>query len=428
MQAVRGDVPLYLIIALYLILATAWNLVTPPFESPDEDAHVAYVLLVADEARLPDPRTADGARVGNEFFQPPLYYAMLAAALRLSGMTHDEPLPARVPGWAWDARTVPANYFVPTPDQYAYLHLLRELSALFGVVTVLCTYLAATLLGATGRVRIAATMATAALPQFTFISATVNPDALAAALASIGLVLLLGIVRSTEARPRAVAAFGAVVAAGVLTEYHAGYLLALALLGYLFVLGRSRRRTIGDAAIALAVFLCCTGWWFAWNVARYGEPSGLVQYGAEYRRTLLDPFFVDYFPRLFYDSFLGAYGWLNLFLPDVWYLLFGLLWLGALWGICRGTIVTHRWPAERRLLVLAPMLVLAVVLYRNLSFNAAQGRYLFVALPAISCLFTFGLAELPHRIGRWALIAAPAFLLAANLFSLLFVWSAFARA
>jgi hypothetical protein len=351
----------------------------------------------------------------------------LAAALKLSGMSHDEPLPARVEGWAWDVGITPANYFTLTPHRYAYLHLLRELSALFGVATVVGTYLAATLLGATGRLRFGATLATAALPQFTFISATVNPDSLAAALASIALVLLLWIAKSSRPRRRAVAALGAVSAAAVLTEYHAGYVLALALLGYLFVLGKSRRETLRDGAIALAAFAVGAGWWFAWNVVRFGEPSGLQGYAVEYRRTLLDTFFVDFFPRLFYDSFLGAYGWLNVFLPDVWYLIFGLFWLTALWGICHGTILTHRWPAERRMLVLAPMLILAVVLYRNLSFNAAQGRYFFVALPAISCLFAFGLAELPPRLGRWPLVAAPAFLIAVNLYSLWFVLDVFAR-
>jgi 4-amino-4-deoxy-L-arabinose transferase-like glycosyltransferase len=287
---------------------------------------------------------------------------------------------------------------------------------------------AATLLGATGRLRAAATIATAALPQFTYISATVNPDALAAALASAGLLLLVWIATSARPARRAVAALGAVSAAGVLTEYHAGYVLVLAPVAYLFVLGRSWRATLRDGAIAGAVFVAGAGWWLVWNVVRYGEPTGLVRVAPEYRRTLLDPFFVDYFPRLLYDSFLGAYGWLNLFLPDVWYLGFGLLWLGALWGICRGTIVSHRWPAERRMLVLAPMLILAVVLYRNLSFNAAQGRYLFAALPAISCLFAFGLAELPARLGRWPLVAGPAFLIIANVYSLWFVWSAFIRA
>jgi len=398
--------------------------VTPPFESPDEDAHVEYVLLVADRARLPDLRT-DGARVGNEFFQPPLYYVVLAAALRVSGMPHAEPLPDRVPGWDWD--TVPANYFQPTSRPVGYLHLLREVSALFGIATVVCTYLAATLLGATGWLRTSATVATAALPQFTFISATVNPDSLAAALASIGLVLLLRIAKSGQPPRPTVAALGAVTAAGVLTEYHAGYVLVLAVLAYVFVLGRHTRELVRDGAIALASFVACAGWWFAWNVVRYGEPSGLLWFAAEFPRTLLDPYFVFFFPRITYDSFLGAYGWSNRYLPAIWYLVFGLLWLGALWGVCRGTIATRSWPAERKMLVLAPMLLLALVLYRNLSFNAPQGRYFFPALPAISCLFAFGHAELRGRLGRWSLVAAPAFLVAANLYSLWFVWGAFAR-
>ena len=399
----------------------------PAFESPDEDAHVEYVLIVADQARLPDLRI-DGARVGNEYFQPPLYYAVLAAVLKLSGMPHEEALPTPVPGWRWDANMVPANYFALTSDTFVYVHLLREVSLLFGVATVVCTYVAATLLGAAGWLRLCATLATATLPQFTYISATVNPDALASALGSIGLVLLLRIAKSAAPPPAMLAALGAVSAAGVVTEYHVGYVLVLAALAYVFVLGRSGRAFLRDAVIVLAAFVACAGWWLALDLARYGGLPPTASGAPDNLRTLLDPYFVFIFPRLVYDSFLGAFGWLNVFLPTSWYLVFGLLWLGALWGICRGTIAAHSWPAERRMLVLAPMLILALVLYRNLGYNAAQGRYFFVALPAISCLFAFGLAELPGRLGRWSLAAAPAFLLAANLYSLWFVWVTFARA
>jgi hypothetical protein len=78
--------------------------------------------------------------------------------------------------------------------------------------------------------------------------------------------------------------------------------------------------------------------------------------------------------------------------------------------------------------VLAPILVLMLVVSLNLSFVAPQGRYLFPALAAISCLFAFGLAELPGRTGRWAPLAAPAFLLAVNVYALVLVATSFARA
>jgi len=415
---------------LYLTLATAWNFVTPPFEAPDEDAHVRYVLFLAREHRIPDPRV-DGARSGDESFHPPLFYAIGAAVLDASAMPLDPVLPARVTGWDWD--TTPKNYFMPSAARTDYLHLLRELSVLFGLITVTATYLAATILGATGLVRITAAIVTAALPQFTYIAAAVNPDSAAVAVASVGLVLLLLILRSPIPRTRLTFAFGATVGLAVLFEYHTVYLFGLAALAYPMVHGRGLRPFLRDAVIAGASFLAVAGWWFVLNAVRYGDPSGLSMQrllAPELLtpRSLFDPYFVYFFPTITYESFFGVFGWLNVYLPASLYLAFAACCVLALAGLITAMLVRHSWDAPRRALVLAPGILLALVLYANLTFNAPQGRYFFPALAAISCLLALGLAELPRWLARWSLIAVPVFLVGANLYSLWLVWGVFARA
>jgi hypothetical protein len=413
-------------VLLYLVFATSWNLVTPPFETPDEDAHARYVLFLASEGRIVDPRV-DGERAGNESFHPPLYYATAAAVLRLSGASLTPPLPQPVPGWDWD--TMPKNYFVPVPDA-GWLRGLRELSVLFGAITVVCTWVAATVLGAGGAIRTAATLSTAALPQFTYLMAAVNPDALAVALASVGLVLLLRILHAPPASARDVAVFGVVTGVAVLAEYHAIYLLVLAALSYPMTRG-GWRALIRAAAIAGAGFAAAAGWWFVLNLVRYGEPSGLSMQrflAPELiaPRSLLDPYFVYFFPAITYDSFFGAFGWLNAYLPGWLYAAYGALWIAAVVGIGRALLVRRSWDTARRALVLAPIILLILVIYANLTFNAPQGRYFFPALVAISMLWILGLAELRRPMERLAVVA-PAFLVFANLYSLAYVAIAFAH-
>jgi len=124
----------------------------------------------------------------------------------------------------------------------------------------------------------------------------------------------------------------------------------------------------------------------------------------------------------------GVFGWMVVFLPDVFYFGYGLLWLLALWGIGHGVLVSRTWPPERKLLILAPLLILPLVVYANLTFIAWQGRYFFPALPAVSLLLAFGLNELPRQTRRWGVLLAPGFTLAANLYALFLVASSMVRA
>jgi 4-amino-4-deoxy-L-arabinose transferase-like glycosyltransferase len=413
-------------------LAAAWTFVTPVFETPDEDAHVRYVQFLADAGRLPDPRV-DGASAGNESFHPPLYYATLAAVLKASGIAYAPVSAQRVAGWTWEnVETFPRNYFELSPQPHGYVYLLRGLSVLFGVVTVICTYVAATLVGGSVAIRAVATAATATLPQFTFMSGAVNPDSLAAALCSVGLVLLLRLLKATVPRAAGVVAFGLVAGLAVLSEYHTIFLLPLAVIGYAFLRQRRARLLMRDGVLAGTAFVAVTGWWFGLNFVRYGDASGLSMQrllAPELLtpRSLFDPYFLVYFPTLTAESFLGVFGWLSAFLPAAVYGAYAVLWIIALWGIGHGIFVGGSWSPERKALVVAPILVLGLVLYANLTFIAPQGRYFFPALVALSVIFAFGLSELPRRFARAALLTAPLFLLAANVYSLILVATSFVR-
>ena len=72
--------PIVVIIALFLVVATTYSVVTPVFEASDELWHYPMVKYIADHWRLPvqDPQNVGPWR--QEGSQPPLYYIVGALA------------------------------------------------------------------------------------------------------------------------------------------------------------------------------------------------------------------------------------------------------------------------------------------------------------------------------------------------------------
>ena len=94
---------LWLVVVLYLALATAYAVYTPAWQAPDEPAHYNYVSYVAEEGRLPVlapgdypaayleeikarrfPADMSIAPLRYEAHQPPLYYLLAAGVYRLA--------------------------------------------------------------------------------------------------------------------------------------------------------------------------------------------------------------------------------------------------------------------------------------------------------------------------------------------------------
>jgi len=73
------------IVILFVVLASYYNLATPIFEASDEVYHYPYVHYVATEHRLPVQDPDDIQLWRQEGSQPPLYYALAAAAIWLNG-------------------------------------------------------------------------------------------------------------------------------------------------------------------------------------------------------------------------------------------------------------------------------------------------------------------------------------------------------
>jgi 4-amino-4-deoxy-L-arabinose transferase-like glycosyltransferase len=426
------DRALLLVLAVYVVLAMAWNFVTPIFEAPDEPDHLQYVLFVADEGRLPDLQV-DVLRAGIESPQPPFYYFLMGILVRISGVPRPFVHPVLNPDFDFVRMDSPPNYFLPVADSFGYVHFLRVASTLFGLITVICTYLMATLLSADRTLRVAATTLTAFLPQFTFISAVISNDMLTAAVTSASIVWLLYLCRLKTVRAWQLFLFGGMCGLAFLSKSHVIFLLPFGIIMFLLAYADGYKHSLKGAAWSVAGFILVGGWWLVYNQLHYGDPTAvnmqtMIVPNLVDRKTLFDSsdrlYFAVFLPRLLYKSFLGTFGWMKIFLPDVFYLIFAMMWLGSIIGMAYG-LLKRKWERIREGLILAPLMALAVIVYVNFTFTAPQGRYFFPELGLVSLIFVFGVAELPPILGRWLIIAMPIFLLLVNLYSLWLVSVAF---
>ncbi len=388
-------------------------------------------MFIAQQGRRPDLRT-DVPQAGIESPQPPLYYFVLGYGLRLTGQSFEFAHPIRNPDFSFERADSAPNYFIQPADRYEYVRILRGVSTVCGVIVLVGTYLAAALLGADRILRLGATMATAFLPQFTFVSSAISNDPLTAAVGSVAFVWLVSIARMPALCAWQPAVYGFLAGLAFLCKSHAIFLWPYGIL--VLVLTRSRARAGWMSVLWCSIgFLLPAAPYLGYNLWHYGDPTAvnmqvLVVPDLVTRRSLLNlgdlTFLGVFLPRLLFQSFLGVFGWMRIYLPTIFYALFGAFWAAALAGIFIA-LLRRRWDMLRQTLILAPVLAFLVVAFVNLTFTAPQGRYLFPALNAISLLFVFGAAELPAMLRRLILPAMPSFLLLTNLYSLWLVRTLF---
>jgi 4-amino-4-deoxy-L-arabinose transferase-like glycosyltransferase len=219
------------VIAVFAGFAIAYTRITPVGASPDELSHLRYIGGIADHLSLPPAGEPERQ-------QPPLYYLLGAGVSKLTG---------------GDPR------------------LIRLLSVVLGVLTVLTVYLVARRLFPLRPVlAVGAAAMVGLLPEAQYLAGAVNDDNLAW-LAGAVLVLAGVIVLQTRTLTNRLAlGAGCAIALGVLAK-ETVWLLALMLL--ILVAVRFGRRLRPVQAIALigpsAVF---AGWWFVRNAVVFGGP------------------------------------------------------------------------------------------------------------------------------------------------------------
>lgn len=435
----RENRAIAVLIALYLVLGVIYSVVTPVFEAGDEIWHYPFVQFVAGGHVLPVQDPARRDLWAQEGGQPPLYYALSAAA---TFWIDTRDLPDRLWRNPYAKVGIPLAYgnknlIVHTSaEDWLWhntplaVHLIRFFSLLLGAGTVLLTYLLAkevapplpphsttdnvTRADAERRPALVALFAAALVafnPMFLFISASVNNDSLAVALASLALLLIVQLATRGLA-PRRLLGVGIVCGLGALSKVSDLGLVPLALLVAAWVswskaergsvvprLARALRPFLLAAFLIIFPALVIAGWWYVRNYVLYADPLAFnvwlrISGGRAVPATILT--LIDEFQG-FRISFWGNFGGVNLIAPDWVYALLDVITAAAAVGLAIGVV-------KRRLSwnMLIPALWLGIIIAGLVRWTlltyASQGRLIFPAISSVAVLMAFGLASLGSAV------------------------------
>ncbi|MGQ9851303.1 MAG: glycosyltransferase family 39 protein [Aggregatilineaceae bacterium] len=422
---------LALIVTGYTILALIYSLATPLFEASDELWHYPMVKYVADhDFGLPVQDPANPGPWRQEGGQPPLYYYLGALLTRWID-TSDMDAVRRINPHADIGVVVPdgnVNMVVHDAQREAFpwrgtalaMHLVRFLSILMGLGTVLLTYaLGRELFPSVPAIALAAAAFTAFNPMFLFISAVINNDNLSTLLASALLLLIVRLLRRSAALPplHTYIWLGILAGLGMLAKYQIGFLLPLIALVLLLVSLRTRnwRPFVFGGLISGGLTVLIAGWWYWRNYQLYGDATGInVFLDIVGRRAVpadLPQLWTE--RETFMMAFWGFFGGVNVPMRDGVYTLFNLLTglstLGLLLALAREALLrlrTRTCPldrslyAARALAIVWPVVVFVSLLLWTRQTWASQGRLWFSAIAALNVWLAAGLAAWAPRAPR----------------------------
>ena len=389
------------LLSVSLVLLGAWSAVVPIFESPDEVHHWQYARYLRDEWRLPlySPAFVEAN-------SPPLYYALIAPVA-----THDPGPPSLV--WI-DAKGSLALPFAPRLyhnaggdlGRYWPMRLARLLSALMSVATVWFCWQAGNSAGGTVIAVLCGSLV-AFLPQFTFRGSAISNDALVTTMSAATMLCAVRLIKQPYTWRIGVAAALAISSA-YLSKISAICLIPPLALALWWSQGSLRDRFFRLAGVFGIAALVVTPWSIR-NIVLYGDPfaSGAMAGAVGHimsHHSLFDPYFLTTFPSLLSRSFVGVFGWMNVMVPEGYYWFYWSIGLAGLVYLAVQLAAGRSSPRVAIVLSAIVLLNLAVVVHINRSFDQPQGRYMFVALPALGLLIALGL-ESPLRRMRAVLLA-----------------------
>ncbi len=415
---------LLIVLALYGVLACLYSVATPIFEASDELWHYPMVKYLADHRlALPVQNPAAPGEWRQEGGQPPLYY-MLGAALTFWIDTSDINVVRHINPHADIGVVVPdgnMNMIAHDPPREAFpwhgtvlaVHVVRLLSVLLGGITVWMAYLLAVeLFPGVLTIALGAAALTAFNPMFLFISGSINNDNLSNALASTLLLLIVRLVKRTDAPPlRDMILIGVVAGAGMLAKLNIGFLLPLVALALVLIAWRLRdvRPLLIGGVVTGGLTIVIAGWWYVRNVQLYGDPTGLNVFLRIVGQRPIPANAAQLWSErhTFLMSFWGFFGGVNVPMPDAVYTVFNALGAisvigAALWLIdtLRSKIKTPGmraiWIGRLFTLVWIGVLFVSLLSWTSTTW-ASQGRLMFAALAPISLWMAVGL----WKLGSW---------------------------
>jgi hypothetical protein len=416
-QRLRPHVPFALLLLLFAFLCVVYGRVVTPFEGPDEEDHVAYIIWLRQNGRLPHPVEDFNQAGRQQTGQAPLYYVTAAAYSHLLPVDFDR-LGQRPTLNPWHAFPTPAHLIdnrnrytmsphthALTPDEVALSranYWLRTLSPLFGMIALAGIYRAGWLLWPGGRRwALLAVMGMAFTPLLLQGFSVVSNDVAVIAFSAWVLTGALHLVHRWD-DPRAALVAGIFMGLAALSKTSGLGLWPLPLLAV--ALGWWARRgspwkAARSLGIVLGAALLISGWWYLRGWLLFDDPFGFEPHRRmEWAQTELTSLAgaVEKFrqmPRLLWANF----GWGNV-VPGNWALVLpgAAVLLGALGGLGRRF-------DPRALLLLAAVVLGAAAIFQWMRVSAiVPARLFFPFYGALVLLVVWGLLRFPALLPYWA--------------------------
>jgi len=459
--------------------ATAWSLITPAFQVPDEQAHYAYAEFLAQHGRPPVPRARDtfsgseraalrDLKFATTMFVPrngalwnPWEQARLQRDLRLerdrSGGNGAGSALGGEPPLYYALEAIPYR-LAAGGSVLDRLALMRLASALMAGATVLLVFLfLRELLPGRPWSWTVGALGVAFQPLFAFVGGSVNSDALLyAAAAAIFYLLARAFRRGLSVR--LAVALGAATAVGLMTKFNAMGLVPGVTLALLALAIRQDSglclRTLRLPALALAVALAPALAELALNVTVWDRPAigasasafrlgsdihptlpGVLAYAWEFYLAPLPGMAtpLGHLPLMdtWFTGFVGVFGWVETEWPVAVYRA-ALVPLAALALLAGRALLARRSALRARrleLLVYAATALLFALSVAGASYighlrdhtNNAQARYLLPLLPLYGALLALAVRGAGRRWAPLVGAAIVALAIAHDLFAQLLV-------
>ena len=384
-----------LVIGVFVLLAGLYSVVVPPFETPDEIWHYAFIQHLAVGRGLPVSEPNTQALWRQQGVQAPGYYLAAAALTAVIDQSDFPAIYGRANPHAAIGQpdaTANRNYLIHHADEgwpwrgsILALHLARFFSVLLGAVTLWATYRALALI-TDRRWALIGTALVGFIPQFIFISAAASNDNAINALAALVLWRLVALVvtppkaknqteslssshpepvegwptpqqsptlrsRSTQGaqsdfRPGSeysrkdwgsALALGCLLGLALLSKLSALALVALTGLTLLLAAWRAHSwRTLIVSSLAVGLpAIAIAGWWYGRNWALYRDPLAWNVWQANILLRVIPAGWETIIAELgsLERSFWGLFGWLNAPYTTWVYAVFRVLAIGFTLGL-----------------------------------------------------------------------------------------------
>ncbi len=399
-----------LLLAVYIILASAYSVSNPLHEATDELRHYRFVRTIASTARLPI-QGQESCR--SQSHHPPLYYTL--GALATFWINTGQELcatPPDNPFWAyryWEVGNDNKNQYLhdqdeafPWSGEALAAYIMRGINIVLGAGVVWFTWAAGRVIWPRRQlIALGAAALVAFNPMFLYMSGAINNDIIAALSGSAILFTCLYLLHDPQGlNLRWGLILGGLYGLALMSKSNLAVTILLIEVAITWVAWRKSqwRQWLIANLLIFAVSALIAGWWFVRNQLLYGDPTGFSTVTELWGvRDPADSFSlaVSELPYA-WSTLWGRFGFGQIPLPQSIYT--GLL-LGTAAGLS-GAIVGFFWRATQREKVSLVFLFADVILfffvlfgYMLISPAGPNGRFFFPALSALALLTFYGLIQ-----------------------------------